>query len=374
MKVFFTWGNADGTTFDRGFRRRVRWDIPMLSGYSYAFVPNLSPRPGTHHFMGLVNPSLYRELGRWRPDVVLVNGYKYLSHLISMIRWSRGGLPVLFRGDSHLLSTRPLFKRLVRKMVLKRLFGRTAACLYCGTLNRAYFREFGVPDHKLFFVPHNVDNDRFSDHRSRYREAALEMRRQLGISPQTCVVLFAGKFQKKKRPQDLVRAFRLAGMPNTRLILVGDGELRDYLRKLTKDLAIRAVFLPFQNQSRMPVVYRMGDLFVLPSSDDETWGLSVNEAMCCGLPVAVSDQVGCGPDLIRTGVNGWMFPAKNVAALARQLREAAGDMKKLTRMGDVSRRIISNWNAATAGDGVLRACYAVTGRGPDLSLGDETGQ
>jgi glycosyltransferase involved in cell wall biosynthesis len=67
------------------------------------------------------------------------------------------------------------------------------------------------------------------------------------------------------------------------------------------------VFLEFQNQSVMPVVYRLGDALVLPSGYGETWGLAVNEAQACGRPSLVSDCVGCARDIIREGENGMIF-------------------------------------------------------------------
>jgi len=69
------------------------------------------------------------------------------------------------------------------------------------------------------------------------------------------------------------------------------------------------VFVPFQNQSRMPLVYRLGDALVLPSGYWETWGLAVNEAQACGRPTLVSDRVGCARDIVDEGVNGAVFRA-----------------------------------------------------------------
>ena len=78
--------------------------------------------------------------------------------------------------------------------------------------------------------------------------------------------------------------------------------------KLTSDdCEHRVLFLPFQNQSRMPLVYRLGDALVLPSGYWETWGLAVNEAQACGRPSLVSDCVGCARDIIREGENGMIF-------------------------------------------------------------------
>ena len=70
---------------------------------------------------------------------------------------------------------------------------------------------------------------------------------------------------------------------------------------------------------RMPVTYRLGDVFVLPSAFDETWGLAVNEALACGRPVLVSDKVGCAPDVVSAGVNGEVFRADDWGDFRRAL-------------------------------------------------------
>jgi glycosyltransferase involved in cell wall biosynthesis len=83
------------------------------------------------------------------------------------------------------------------------------------------------------------------------------------------------------------------------------------------------VFLEFQNQSVMPVIYRLGDALVLPSGYGETWGLAVNEAQACGRPSLVSDCVGCARDIIREGENGMIFRTDYWEDCVRVMRQMA---------------------------------------------------
>jgi glycosyltransferase involved in cell wall biosynthesis len=110
------------------------------------------------------------------------------------------------------------------------------------------------------------------------------------------------------------------------------------------------VFVPFRNQSAMPLVYRTGDVLVLPSRGRyETWGLAVNEAACCGLPAIVSSHVGCGPDLIEEGVTGWVFAAGDVEDLRRCLCEAASNRRRLGQMGStLQRRVLGDFSYDSA--------------------------
>jgi glycosyltransferase involved in cell wall biosynthesis len=121
--------------------------------------------------------------------------------------------------------------------------------------------------------------------------------------------LYAGKFEDKKRPVALMQAVQQIEDSRLLLVMVGDGVLGDQVRQIAAEIPARFRVLPFQNQSRMPVVYRLGDIFVLPSAYGETWGLAVNEALACGRPVLVSDHVGCAADLVKPKVNGGIFRA-----------------------------------------------------------------
>ena len=125
----------------------------------------------------------------------------------------------------------------------------------------------------------------------------------------------------------------------------------------TENSAHRVVFLEFQNQSRMPLVYPTGDVLVLPSKGRyETWGLAVNEAACCGLPAIVSSHVGCGPDLIEDGVTGWIFEAGNVLALKRALETAAANRDRLAAMGEaLKQRVTREYSYQSATEALLAA-------------------
>src|SRR5687767_11380417 len=68
IKVFYTWSqSAKGPNFDPGFGKKIEWDIPLLNGYDYTFVKNTSSKPGTHHFKGIINPTLNAEVEQWQP-------------------------------------------------------------------------------------------------------------------------------------------------------------------------------------------------------------------------------------------------------------------------------------------------------------------
>ncbi len=118
IKVFYTYEQSrSGTVFDPGFGRNIQWDIPLLDGYEYEFVPNTARRPGLETFRGIVNPTLIEKIEAWQADALLVIGWNYQSHLRCM-RHFYNRIPVYFRGDSVLLHEKKGLRRLARRIFL----------------------------------------------------------------------------------------------------------------------------------------------------------------------------------------------------------------------------------------------------------------
>ena len=354
IKVYYLWGkDTAGKKFDPGFGKDVEWDIPLLNGYGYSFVENVSKNPGTHHFFGINNPDLIRQINKWQPNAFLIFGWNLFSHLKVMLHF-KNHIPLYFRGDSTLLDEAPGTRKILRRIFLRWVYKHIDYAFYVGTRNKEYYLAHGLKEHQLIFAPHAVDNKRFMENGEDKKLEAMQWRRKLGIKDDNFVILFAGKLESKKNPSLLLETFIKWQNPKTHLIFVGNGVQEEELKKIASfNPAIH--FLPFQNQSIMPVVYRLGDLFVLPSQGPgETWGLSVNEAMACGLPVLVSDKVGCAVDLIRQGENGFIFKSNDQNELIKLFNKCcytyepaiAGmlDLNKLKQMGLKSSEIIEQYS------------------------------
>src|SRR5580698_5332804 len=118
IKVFYTWGELSLKRYDPGFDKKIEWDTPLLDGYPYEWVKNDSKNAGTHHFNGIINPGLTSQVEAWKPDMVLVYGWAFNSHL-KAIRYFKNKIPVLFRGDSTLLDEKGGVKSLLKFVFLK---------------------------------------------------------------------------------------------------------------------------------------------------------------------------------------------------------------------------------------------------------------
>lgn len=355
FRVFYLWNFGVTAQPDPQFGTTFEWDVDLLSGYDSEFVPNAAAAPGTHHFRGLDNPLLCPRLAAWQPAAVLLFGYNWLSHQ-RVIWWARRrGVPLLFRGDSHLLGRARL--PLLRRVLLTLLYRQFAAVTYVGAANHDYFRTLGVRESRLYFAPHAVDDTRFNPDLEPTRQAAAALRHEWGLTGKR-VVLFAGKFHERKQPGELLQAFLQTATPEDALVFVGDGPEKKHLLDLAATRpGIQVLFLPFANQTEMPARYLLADIFALPSRGSyETWGLAVNEAMHLGVPCLVSDLVGCQRDLVRPGETGWVFPAADPTALADALHEALRTPpKELARFSRNARNVIKGYTYEQTTAGLLQA-------------------
>jgi glycosyltransferase involved in cell wall biosynthesis len=360
-KVFFTWHSGQTPIMDDGFKVPVAWDIRLTEGYDFQLVSNVASDPGTHHFLGLQNPCLVEQVEAWKPDIVHITGWAWLSHLQAMRRFYRRGTPTLFRGDSHLLNqiqSGPSWW--LKRFVLRQVLSWPTAFLTVGKVNRAYYEAFGIGSDRVYLCPHSIDVARFADPAMVLEQQAAQWRLELGIDTDRCVLLFAGKFEPKKRPIELMRAVQTSPNRRLMLVMVGGGELAEEAKSIANSDPDRFRLLPFQNQSRMPVVYRLGDLFVLPSAFGETWGLAVNEALACGRPVLVSDRVGCAPDIVNEAV-GKVFSWSDASSLTRAITTVTGDRYKLLQMGRAAARSASSFDVARTEVCFMDALNAVCG-------------
>jgi glycosyltransferase involved in cell wall biosynthesis len=351
---------------DRGFGRDVRWDIDLLAGYEARFVRGAERRGEPAGFLSMIAPQLWRDIRCGGFDALIVHGHTPAAMALAAIAARASRVPVLMRCETHLGLRRTALKRLLRRQVIGSFYRQFDAVLAIGSANRDFYRAIGVPADRIFLMPYTVDIGRFI---AGSRLSATErrgMRAALGVGDDRPILLYAAKFQPRKRPDDLLRAAALlnrAGM-TFQLAMIGSGKMEAQLRAMARALGLANVCFPgFVNQCALPRYYGACDAFVLPSID-EPWGLAINETMCAALPIVASSEIGCVPDLVRDGHNGRLFPAGNVAALAEALRQLIADAGLRETMGRASRDIISRWSYAECEAGLAAALAALGVRVP----------
>jgi glycosyltransferase involved in cell wall biosynthesis len=340
--------------YDREFQRELQWDVPLLSGYRHQVLSARSRPPWMRAFVSLCR--VMAAVMTRKCDVIWLHGYN--SRRTWTIIWLANlcRIPVLLREEATMLDRRPALRTLIKAILLPPLM-RCVTGLYIGTENKRFFERYGMPRHRLYFTPYSVDNEFFQSEARRLLPLKSTMRERFGVRPKIPIILFAAKLIRKKDPKGLLEAFAaVRSSDECALLIVGDGPLKPDLEGFVREQAIPDVlFAGFVNQSEMPMAYAVADIFVLPSIERETWGLAVNEAMNFGLPIVVSDKVGCAADLVQDGVNGCIVSAGSSQALAAALKVLVSSPERRSDLGREAKRVICDWDIGDTAQGILAA-------------------
>ncbi len=348
---------------DAGFGQIVKWDVDLLAGYPYAFVGRHVETAVPRGFASMIAPEIWGVVRRGGFDALWLHGHGVAANLIALAAAKSIGIPVFMRSETHLCLPRSGLKAALRKPLMSAVYGMCDGFLAIGSANRAFYLAMGVPENRISLVPYTVDNARFMAAARLSSEQRRATRERYGVSCDRPAILFVSKFMRRKHPDHLVEAARRLAAEGLDfdLVMAGAGDMRAELERLIADSGLRNVVMPgFVNQRDMPALLGACDIFVLPS-EDEPWGLIVNEAMCAALPVVVSSEVGCAADLVEHGGNGYTFPARDIAGLTDALRPIVSDPKLREAMSRRSRELIERWSYRECLEG-LREAIARTGR------------
>jgi glycosyltransferase involved in cell wall biosynthesis len=356
---------------DEGFGVGVKWDVPLLEGYQHEFLPNIRDTSG----VSVTSPVSHGIISRLRGnkakpgfDVLWVHGYATINAMQGILAANMLGIPVLLRAESWLRDRARTGPKLAAKnlffSILKRLIDAT---LPIGTLNSAYWTYYFGTDFPQFLMPYAVDNQYFQQQSLAAVAGRAELLAELDLDPSRPVILFASKLQYRKHCDDLLEAYtRLSpgkGIePLPYLVIVGDGEHRKQLESEAAATGLKSIrFCGFRNQSELPRFFDIASVFVLPSRH-EPWGLIVNEVMNAGRAVIISDDVGCQPDLIEDGVQGAIFPVRDIDALTDALRRVLATPETASNMGQHALARIQHWSFEQDIQGLRQAIATVTGK------------
>ncbi|HFA51388.1 MAG TPA: glycosyltransferase [Bacteroidetes bacterium] len=350
LKVLYCSGYGLAGEKDREFGVNKSWDIPVMEGYESVILKNQSLKPTVYNFWGLVNLSIIPYLFKAPKSLLVVHGWGYFTHILTMIVGKIFGHTVCLRGENpasqeQLRNARSLW---LRKIVFgKMLFSFVDYFLYIGKENKQFYLNNGVKEEQLFFAPYAVDNNRFVNSFKKLSAQKEALRKKLGLPLDKKIILFSGKYITKKRPLDLLKAFGKCQYKNeASIVFMGEGELREQMEKYIEKKGLKNIFLTgFVNQSKVTEYYAVADLFVMCSQEGETWGLSTNEAMNFSLPVILSNLTGSSSDLVEEGVNGYVFETGNIKMLAEKLDLILGQpVSVFEKMGEQSMQKIQQYS------------------------------
>ncbi|MGH7646887.1 MAG: glycosyltransferase family 4 protein, partial [Gemmatimonadaceae bacterium] len=343
--------------YDKQFDRVVQWDVDQLGGYNHRFLFNASPVSNTFNPLHAINPgALPRALRGF--DALWVNGYLYPSNYLAALGAKMSNTRLLMRSELRMDTQRDLSARQsVRDAVIRRWVAMSDALLYIGRQNRDAYVAYGADEKKLFFTPYSVDVEEIAAIVTRNADRAT-LRDEWGIPRDKTVLLFVGKLTPRKHPEAMLHLARECAK-NAHIVLVGSGPLEQQLHdEVTRTGSPNVSFLGFVNQRRLPEVYAMADIFVMPS-EDEPWGLVLNEAMAAGVAPVVCADVGASADLIRDGETGYIFANRDWTKMTALVQQLVADAESRHRIGTAARTMSHRYSYAATANGVVDALAAL---------------
>ena len=301
----------------------------------------------------LLNRGVGHALDAASPNAILCGGYNYVaywqtllwakSHKVPFLLWSESNQYELRRGHALV------------EFLKSEFISRCDAFVVPGLWAQEYLRILKVKDELIFTAPNAVDNELFGDAAAKARRNSADCRRDLGLPER--YFLFVGRLVREKGVFELVSAYAKLDekiRSQISLVFVGDGVCREQLQREAASISPgRIQFAGFAHREQLAAYYALAEMLILPTYTD-TWGLVVNEAMACGLPIILSRAAGCGPDLVKENWNGLFVPPRDVSSLIVAMMALATQPDLREMMGKNSFQLVSQfspvaWSQAVAG-------------------------
>lgn len=304
---------------------------------------------------------VHRALDELQPDAIAINGYGIADGRACLLWCQRNQRPAILMSESWSGDApRSAWREWLKSWIIRQF----DAALVGGSRQAEYIESLGIPRGRIFTGYDVIDNDYFAAGARAARENADPLRAKLGLPDN--YFLSCGRFVPEKNLGRLLEAYaeyhRELGADAYDLVLCGDGPERPSLEVLARKWGLhdQVRFVGFVQYADMPALYGLARALVHVSLV-EPWGLVVNEAMAAGLPVLVSECCGCASDLVREGVNGFTFPARQSEAIARALARATREAD-LKSMGIASESMIASWSPTVFAERLREAALAAVAR------------
>lgn len=303
-------------------------------------------------FLTLVK-NLYQTLFQVRPDVLVISGYSRPAMLCAVLWAVINGKKVILLSESKEDDAVRISWQETIKLWLIKFY---QAALVGGKIHKDYLAKLGMSSQAIFYGYDVVDNSAFAPRNIKSLPKILNKPYFLAIN----------RFIPKKNLLNLIESYsdyrQLSGEQAWDLVLCGDGELREEIKRRIRQLNLQDVIhLPgFLQQEQLLPYFAHANCFV-HASTTEQWGLVVNEAMAAGLPVLVSNRCGCFADLVVEGVNGFGFNPENLEQLTQLMVNISSENINLQYMSQASLEHIKKYSPDYFAMGLKQAVeYAIS--------------
>jgi glycosyltransferase involved in cell wall biosynthesis len=323
--------------------------------FSHQILPSWRWRVGRTSI--LINRGLWSALTKVSPQVIICGGYNYAAsweallwarrHRIPFVLWSESNSQDARAGRAWVESLKAYFLRHCDRFVVP------------GTASFEYLKTLGCEEASILTAPNAVDNSLFATHAEGTLGHATEFRDKLRLPSR--FILFVGRLVPEKGVFDLLEAYSKleSGVRlEVGLVFAGDGASREELVRQAKRIGPGAVYFPgFAQREDLAGLYALAECLVLPTHSDP-WGLVVNEAMACGLPIIVTSVAGCATDLVEDGWNGFVVPPRDSEKLRVAINALVGQPGLRQGMSAHSMERIRSYSPEACAEGLAAAAIS----------------
>ena len=285
--------------------------------------------------------STWRILEKIRPDTSIICDYRNIFGWISLLWAKINNNNLIFWLDSTYDDRKHFFpKEQIKHFFLKHF----DAFLAPGEKTKQYLEFMKVDNSKIITTGYSVNNDFFIEQFQLLKNRKESLLNKLKIKRKHNFI-FIGRFAHEKNILNLLNSFLEVSKDNNEwgLLLLGDGPLMDDIISFIVENKLEdKILLPgFIQQDEIVKYLITSDVLILPSYS-EPWGLVVNEAMLCRLPVIVSTKCGCQPDLVKEGVNGYSFRPNDNVKLTNLMQGFVNGNYNTKTMGEAGFTIVKD--------------------------------
>lgn len=339
--------------YDEDMEVMIDWDIPVLKGYEHIFLEKMPFHDDEKGgFWSRANYGLSKALRSRDFDAAVIHGYHYFTSISALATCRALGLPVFMRGESEDFFYRSVPKKAVRDAFIWLLKQVVDAALYIGEENKSFYLNHGFEEDRLFHVPYCVDNDRFNPEKG----TGFNVREKVGIKGDGVLFVTASKHRPDRYLSDVITAFsELPASLDGSLMVLGDGPVREDLESRAEQgpRSSDIHFTGMIEQSEYPRYLAASDVLIHPSS--ETWGCAINEGISSGLAVLSSNEVLGWLDMVKPGVNGYVYPFRDTRTLTKQIEHLAQNPSTVRTMKRESRRLAETLDLNLCGENIMQA-------------------
>lgn len=326
------------------------WIIDSNFSFNYKILPKITLYLGKETFYH-INPTIIREIYNGKFDVIISAGYSSFTNQIAFLVAKLLNIPfILWSGSTE---NEHSLLRIISLPFVKYIVRHSDSFIAYGTGAKKYLTRLGAVEEKIFISFNSVDINFFENITLDLNLNKNKLKEKFGLN-HNFIVLYAGQLIERKGIKYLLKAHKkLNNIHDVGLVIVGNGNQKSELVEWIKINKVNYVHIfDFVQKDTIPYFYAVADIFVLPSTE-EVWGLVLNEAMACGLPVVSTNKVGASVDLIQNGINGFVVEPKNEAQLCESINKIIMDPILMNRMGTFSKNIIKDFTIKNASKAFL---------------------